>query len=372
MAASSVLPGSINSIPGSEREGDNYRLAAREVATTSSTVSSVSAAATSTGFNPFATNNLGVYYGYSQKTGYPLLYPLCQDSNVNIVAMGFLRKFNGPNTVPTFGFGKACSQSATTCPDLAANITACQSNGKKVLISLGGSSSNITFNTSSEAVEAAHILWNTFGAGTDGNITRPFGNVTVDGFDFDVEGLPVTHLEVLASTLQELFATSSPTRYTTTAPLCANNTVFSPGYYENMNFVWPRFYNAKSCNMGSKGFNSSVLRWYNYLEGVISNISSSYPLFYIGALSFDNSNSGYVGPDEFAREILAIRPKVSSIFGGATLWEGSDALVTVDGSGNNYLTVAKKALNNVSSAGAKFECYAWFWLSLVVGGVTLL
>lgn len=371
-AASSALAGSINSIPRGGKEGDNYRLAARAAATTSSRVSSVSASATSTGFNPFATNNVGVYFGHSEKTDDPLLYPLCQDSDVNIIAMGFLRQFNGPNTLPTFDFGNACSEDATTCPDLAANITACQSNGKKVLISLGGSSSNITFNTSSDAVQAANILWDTFGAGTDGNITRPFGNVTIDGFDFDIEGLPVDYLEILASTLQELFASSSVTRYTSTAPLCANNTVFNSGYYENMNFVWPRFYNAEACNMGSTGFNSSMLDWYDYLEGIVSNISTNYPLLYIGALSFNNSNSGYVIPDEFAREILAIRPNVSSIFGGVTLWEGSDALVTLDSAGNDYLNVSKTALNTVSSAGAKFGGYGWCWLILVLAGATLL
>lgn len=147
------------------------------------------ASATSSAFNPLATDNLGVYYGHAETTNTPSMYDLCENDNVNIVIMGFIRSFNGLNTLPTYDIGSSCSSdgtsSATTCPDLAANITSCQSAGKKVFLSMGGSSSDIVFNSSSDATEAAETLWNVFGAGSNNNATiRPFGNVIIDGFDF--------------------------------------------------------------------------------------------------------------------------------------------------------------------------------------------
>lgn len=124
--------------------------------------------------------------------------------------------------------------------------------------------------------------------------------------------------------------------------------------------------------MGSTGFNDSVLQWHDYLESVTSNISSSssssdsYPRLYIGALSFDNNVSGYVAPDEFAAEVLAIRPNVSRIFGGVTLWEGSDALLTTDASGRDFLNVSKVALDTVVSgaAGGSSQVFGCFGVLL--------
>jgi len=352
-----------------------HRLLQHQVSSATSRVSSTSA--TATAFDPQATNNIAVYYGHSEVEANPSMYPLCTNDDVNIVAIGFLRQFNGPNALPTFDFGNACSDNDATCPDLAANITTCQQNGKKVFISLGGSSSNLTFERPADAIEAANIVWDMFGAGssTSNNITRPFGNVTVDGFDFDIEGLPVNNTDVFASTLQTLFATSPTLRYTSAAPLCANNTIFPYGFYENMNFIWPRFYNAQACGMGTTGFNSSLLSWYDYIAGIQSNISSDYPLLYICGLSFDNENpgEGYVDPDEFAREVLAIRPNISSIFGGVTLWEGSDALVTTNSEGADFLNVSKTALDTVSAnGGVRFESRGWVWLIMVIAGLSVL
>lgn len=141
-------------------------------------------------FDP-SSRNLAVYYGKAQNTDNPSLYDLCTNSNVDMVVMGFVRQLNGPSALPTFGFTRYCKTPATVtdksrvyCPDMAANITLCQSMGKKLLISLGGSVSNLTLDSVSDAQEAASILWNVFGAGTASSALRPFGNVAVDGFDF--------------------------------------------------------------------------------------------------------------------------------------------------------------------------------------------
>jgi chitinase len=116
--------------------------------------------------------------------------------------MGFMRNFNGYNKQPTFDIGSCktpyeppSNYTGVLCPTLAANITRCQQLGKKVMISLGGSSANLDFASDTDAQDAATTLWNVFGAGTDTPIARPFGHVTVDGFDFGSPLAPQDHTD---------------------------------------------------------------------------------------------------------------------------------------------------------------------------------
>lgn len=142
-------------------------------------------------FDPLSNNILAVYYGKAQYNSNPSLWDLCSLDDIDMIVMGFIRGFNGANQQPNFDIGScktpyepAANSTGITCPALAANITRCQSMGKKVMISLGGSSSELGLNNATEAQQAATTLWNIFGAGTDAPNSRPFGNVTLDGFDF--------------------------------------------------------------------------------------------------------------------------------------------------------------------------------------------
>lgn len=147
-------------------------------------------------FDPNAKNNVAVYYGQSPATAQTTLGGLCKDSNVDIVILSFLTKFDGPGGYPTVNFGAACSGGPTadmtaagatgllSCPDLAADITACQGLGKKVMLSLGGAEASTAFTDDADARKVATTLWNLFGAGTGAKAgLRPFGTVSVDGFD---------------------------------------------------------------------------------------------------------------------------------------------------------------------------------------------
>lgn len=73
-----------------------------------------------------------------------------------------------------------------SCPTLAGNITACQMKyGKKVLLSLGGATGQISFDDAAQATGFGTMLWKLFGpAGGIDNDLRPFGSVEIDGFDF--------------------------------------------------------------------------------------------------------------------------------------------------------------------------------------------
>ena len=65
------------------------------------------------------------------------------------------------------------------------DIQTCQNLGKIVLLGLGGAVGSYGFSSSSQAASFATTLWNAFGEGW-GSI-RPFGWVTVDGFDLGTQ-----------------------------------------------------------------------------------------------------------------------------------------------------------------------------------------
>lgn len=138
---------------------------------------------------------MAVYYGQTPATAGVSVGEMCQNENVDIVVLAFLTDFYGPGGFPTVNFGAACSghtpqmESAgatglLSCPDMASQIKQCQGSGKKVLLSLGGSLATSAFPDDSKATEFANRLWDLFGAGTgvDAGL-RPFGDVTIDGFD---------------------------------------------------------------------------------------------------------------------------------------------------------------------------------------------
>lgn len=136
-------------------------------------------------FNPLATNNIAVYFGHSIGNSKASLPDICNTTAVDIIILGFIRAFNGPNVLPTFDFAPSCETTASkmNCAVLAGQIAACQSAGKKVFISVGGSTSTTDFNSSAVAIQSAQTLWNIFGDGCGTAAPRPFGTVTVDGFD---------------------------------------------------------------------------------------------------------------------------------------------------------------------------------------------
>lgn len=146
-------------------------------------------------FDSTASSNIAVYFGRTNATRKGGLLPLCQDRNINIVVLAFITKIFAGGGYPEITFDQLCDGPTTemrtegatglvSCVDLANDITACQSLGTKILIGIGGQNGNATFSSSAEAEQGANMLWNVFGGGNDLNTTlRPFGNVTVDGFD---------------------------------------------------------------------------------------------------------------------------------------------------------------------------------------------
>ena len=62
---------------------------------------------------------------------------------------------------------------------MAADIMACQANGKLVTLSLGGSLGSVSFTGDDQAQAFADTVWNLFLGGSSS--TRPFGDAVLDG-----------------------------------------------------------------------------------------------------------------------------------------------------------------------------------------------
>ena len=106
-----------------------------------------------------------------------------------------------------------------------------------------------------------------------------------------------------------------------------------------MDWVWPQFYAAPSCNIGTDGFSDSVKAWSERLVG---------PKLYIGSPSFarGTGNGGYVEPDDFELTIKSARTNASSNFGGVMLWDGPYGHITMNAEGMDYIAVSKRALTS--------------------------
>ena len=163
-----------------------------------------------------------------------------------------------------------------------------------------------------------------------------------------------TFTDVLSGTLQRLYKSTTPARYISVSSACANTSSLPLCFYQNENFVWPRFYNSNACKEGGKGYNASVYNWISFLRNVSSNLGTTYPRFYIGALGFNNNNAGggWVAPDNFSSLVTATRQRVGdTLFGGVSFWQGTDGQLSMTAHGSrDILTVAKDTLGRPAAA----------------------
>ena len=314
---------------------------------------------TDSSFNAQSSKNVAVYYGQSPATDQYTLEQMCQDQNVDLVVLAFLTNFDDPGGQPVINFGPATGGNPTLgaqkinatglldCPFLAKNITTCQSLGKKVLLSLGGASGVTNFSSDAHATKFATNLWNLFGGGmTDSNM-RPFGNVTIDGFDVDNEDHSTKYYNTFVSSLRKTFAGDKTKQYYISgAPQCPRPDASIPlAAMQTMDFVFVQFYNnaMAGCDIGQPGFIDSLKAWSNDLSGN-STVAGKSPKLYIGAPACEEcAGKGYLDPANMTNVIKSAMKAGISNFGGVMLWDGSEAKNNT-GTDGDYLKVVKSAL----------------------------
>ncbi|SMN21258.1 similar to Saccharomyces cerevisiae YLR286C CTS1 Endochitinase, required for cell separation after mitosis [Maudiozyma saulgeensis] len=296
-------------------------------------------------FDNDAQNNVAVYWGQNSQGSQESLATYCQSSDADIFLLSFADAF----PTITLNFANACSEtfsddsSLLHCSQIAADITTCQSLGKKVLLSLGGASGAYGFTDDAEAETFAQTLWDTFGEGT-GVTDRPFDSAIVDGFDFDIENNNNVGYAALVTKLRTLFATSSKQYYISAAPQCPYPDASVGDLLANadVDFAFIQFYN-NYCNVEAT-FNWDT--WVNYAENISPNSNIKLYLGLPGSATA--AGSGYIS------DVSVLKSTVEQIstfsnFGGISLWDASQAFNNnIDG--ETYIHAVKSILDDNASS----------------------
>ncbi|KIW30825.1 uncharacterized protein PV07_02519 [Cladophialophora immunda] len=374
-----------------------------------STPSSSSPTATST-FNPQAPDLNVVYYSQTDLTPIISLTQVCNDPAVDVVILAFVTTLLSDGGYPSMNMASNCwapnaaqqAAGATRLLDcvgdgFASKIAACQQQGKKVLLSLGGSVGDLTMPSQDKAVEVAHTLWSLFLGGSNASLTalRPYGDVVLDGMDIDNE-LPsaATYIPALVSTLRQLMAAdTSKAYYLSAAPQCPRPDASIPvaSLRNDIDFFSVQFYNNPSCQLDAgQGFIDSLRAWSEDLQGVSDDTPSTQrmnkrsshgrsgggallrarqqnppttavaddnpfhninngitsPRLLLGTPAFPGAGTGYIDVARYKAILAQVRAMALPNLAGAMFWDGayqevSAQVVTDGGGGSQNVTFAE-------------------------------
>ncbi|KAF4310907.1 putative class III protein [Botryosphaeria dothidea] len=333
------------------------------------------------GFNSASKSNVAVYWGqnsYGQGTGdlaQQRLSYYCENSDIDIIPMAFMTTVTDDTGHPQLNFanqGDHCSTFSGTqllnCSELAADIPTCQSQyNKTITLSIGGATyTEGGFSTADEAVAAANLVWATFGPPTsNSSILRPFGNASVDGFDFDFEST-VSNMQPFAQQLRTLMdaqeAADGAHRILTAAPQCpypdaADNSFLSGPNGDGVDAVaidavFVQFYN-NYCGLQSyvanatDQWNFNFATWDAWAKDVAAK--DDVKVFLGVPASSTAAGSGYKSASDLA-PIIEYVANFSS-FGGVMMWDASQAYAN-----EGFLSAVKSELEQDAAQRPEETC----------------
>ncbi|KAK3680566.1 glycoside hydrolase superfamily [Podospora appendiculata] len=293
------------------------------------------------GFSSTATNNVAIYWGQNsanQAGSQQRLATYCSNTKLNIIPLAFLYVIKNPTLINFANAGDNCTvfsgSQLLSCPQIEADIKTCQSQGKTILLSIGGATyTEGGFTSSTEATTWANTLWAMFGppppSSSTNGINRPFGTAVIDGFDIDVEATS-QNLVPFANQLRtnmDAATTQGKTYILSVAPQCpypdaANNAMLSAVRFD---FVSVQFYN-NYCGVSSyvpgsaaqSNFNFGT--WDTWAKTVSKNPNVKILLGIPGSAS---AGGGYVSGAQLAAVVAFSRGFES--FGGVMVWDMSQA-----------------------------------------------
>lgn len=224
------------------------------------------------------------------------------------------------------------------------DIATCQQKGKTILLSIGGATySEGGFQSDSEAKDGAALIWETFGPKQDGSkALRPFGDVSLDGFDFDFEA-NVLHMATFANALRALMNKETSKQYfLTAAPQCpypdqADKDILNGPV--DIDAVFVQFYNnfcgVNNFNTDSASSKYNFEEWDNWAKTVSQNKNVK---VLVGVPADTTAAStGYVPADKLT-EVIAYSQKFES-FGGVMMWDATQAYAN-----DGFIDSVRKAL----------------------------
>ncbi|OBZ89769.1 Acidic endochitinase, partial [Choanephora cucurbitarum] len=277
-------------------------------------------------------DGLALYWGQGDYNEKRLSY-YCDQEGVSIVILSFIANFSGgPKKSPVLDLSDNC-KNTNNCSEAARDIKHCQKKGIKVLISLGGAVGPYK-RQSWDPDLLAWWLWTKFLGGDDESVSRPFGDVVLDGVDYDPEGVDGEGYDRNIDTLRKLFKTQYPRReyLITAAPQCPDlekyekNAVYNilnpsnPKYNSYPNITFVQFYNNK-CSASAYNSNKPTAfnfsAWNKWAQKTGSKI-------YLGVLGKQNNmDTGYVNYEKLT--VILDDVERSKNFGGVMMWDASYA-----------------------------------------------
>ncbi|PGH12653.1 hypothetical protein AJ79_04151 [Helicocarpus griseus UAMH5409] len=309
-------------------------------------VAAVSLLASSTfALDPNSKTNLAVYYG--QGAYQKRLRHFCEQTSLDIIPLSFVHIFpdQGKGGYPGTNFGNQCNGEVylnedgvktdllSGCHQIAEDIPICQAAGKTILLSLGGATDTYKIESTKSAVEFADFLWGAFGPKTKawGDKPRPFGDVVIDGFDFDIEHNGSFGYTTMVHRLRALFEEDSSKKYyISAAPQCVpdDRQLAVPIVNSYFDFIFVQFYNTAACsarswveNPVSSGF--SFGQWVD----VVKRSPNPSAKIYVGlpASTAAAIEGFYLTPSEVHPLVETYMNKYPAHFGGIMLWEATQS-----------------------------------------------
>ncbi|KAI3323682.1 glycoside hydrolase family 18 protein [Xylariaceae sp. AK1471] len=283
------------------------------------------------------------------------------EAGVDIIVLAFLYSFGNGNDVPSGTIGQSCfitnAGEGQNCDALASAITTCQSNGVKIILSLGGAAGSYSLQSDAEATNIGNYLWKAYGNSGATDVQRPFGNAFVNGFDFDLElNNGNEYYPAMIAALRSNFASdSSNNYYITGAPQCPIPEPNMGVLIDNAQFdyLWPQFYNNNNYTVpcalpinGNAPFNYD--QWVTYTAGTPSANAKLFIGLPAAPLAANGGPAGktyYATPQQLAS--IVSEYKSHERFSGIMMWSAgfSDSNII---NGCTYAQQAKSILTTGS------------------------
>ncbi|XP_074578168.1 acidic endochitinase-like [Curcuma longa] len=254
--------------------------------------------------------NIAVYWGQNGNEG--SLADTCNTGLYSYVMVSFLITFGNGQT-PVLNLAGHCDPPSGTCTGLSAEIRQCQSQGVRVLLSLGGASGSYSLASSDDASTVAAYLWDNYLGGSSSS--RPLGDAALDGVDFDIEQGAPDHYGELAQALVDLGNQAGTKVYLSAAPQCPFPDQYLGAALQAVAFdyVWVQFYNNPGCDYRS-GVSGVAGAWSTWT----SSLQSSTVFLGVPA-STDAAGGGYIPPDDLTSQVLPAIQQASN-YGGIMVW----------------------------------------------------
>ena len=252
---------------------------------------------------------IAIYWGQNGNEG--TLTQTCNTGKYSYVNIAFLNKFGNGQT-PEINLAGHCDSASNGCTSVSTDISNCQSQGVKVMLSIGGAIGSYSLSSSDDAQNVANYLWNNFLGGRSSS--RPLGDAVLDGIDFVILLGSTQYWDDLARDLSG-FSQRGRKVYLTAAPQCPfpdkfMGTALNTGRFDN---VWVQFYNNPPCQYTSGNTTNLLNSWNRWTSTINSRIFLGLPAASAAA------GSGFIPPNVLTSQILPVI-KTSPKYGGVMLW----------------------------------------------------